>query len=131
MLSGRSQWLIVVLLLLQYRSCRKKNVLFDVNTNKTGPRHHKFNDLTLFSALPHVAVASLMVRKEIGCVGVAVCGVSDENEVSAARDDGFSVADDVADVGDGGKAMGVLLVPQLSPTGAMYVGMKVQKFEDD
>jgi hypothetical protein len=40
-----------------------------------------------------------MVRKEIGCAGVAVGGVPDKNRVSAARDDVFSVADDVVDVG--------------------------------
>jgi hypothetical protein len=42
-----------------------------------------------------------MVIKEIGCAGVVVGGVPDEIGASAPRDDGCSVADDVADVGDG------------------------------
>jgi hypothetical protein len=72
-----------------------------------------------------------MVRKEIGCAGVAVGGVPDETGVSAARDDVFSVTDDVNDVGGGREVYGVILMPRSTQAVRMGVGRNVQKFGGD
>jgi hypothetical protein len=84
--------------------------------------------LTLLSALPHVAAASLMSIKMFGWVGRVADGWVGKNVASAGWGDGFSVVDAFIDVDDGGNDGRMILVPRSTLAVLMGVGMMMLWF---